>query len=117
MHHHAKVGMYKSSADNEYVNYVYPQEHGNHYGAKMLSINNSLKFCSNNTFEFNVSHYNAKNLENATHTNELIKDNTTYVRIDYKVSGIGSHSCGPELLEKYRFSEKEVNFEFSILKN
>ena len=50
----------------------------------------------------------------ANHQNELIKDDSTNIRIDYKNSGVGSNSCGPKLLEKYRLSEKEIHFEFCI---
>ena len=38
------------------------------------------------------------------------------VAVDYKVSGIGSGSCGPQLLEKYRMQDENVKFEFSIVK-
>ncbi|MEG2670549.1 MAG: hypothetical protein RR957_08785 [Oscillospiraceae bacterium] len=37
------------------------------------------------------------------------------LRVDYKVSGIGSNSCGPELLEKYRVDDKKIEFDFFIL--
>ena len=37
------------------------------------------------------------------------------VAIDYKNSGIGSNSCGPELLEQYRLDDKEISYEFSIV--
>ncbi len=36
------------------------------------------------------------------------------IRIDYKNSGIGSGSCGPQLIDKYKLSEKEIEFEFSV---
>ncbi len=114
LHHYARMGLYKSNADNEYVNYVKPQEHGNHYGAKMLDIENSLKFATDSRFEFNVSHYNAKTLEYAKHTDELVKDKATNVRIDYKVSGVGSGSCGPQLAEKYQLNEKNIKMNFWI---
>lgn len=116
LHHHARMGLYKSCADDEYVNYVKPQEHGNHYNAKMLDIDNSFKFKTNNSFEFNVSHYNAKTLEYAMHTDELVKDKATNVRIDYKVSGVGSGSCGPELNEKYQLKEEKIRMNFWIIK-
>ena len=46
---------------------------------------------------------------------ELEKEDATIIRIDYKDSGIGSNSCGPELMHKYRFEEKKVeNFTFYI---
>ena len=40
--------------------------------------------------------------------------NKTVINIDYKMSGVGSGSCGPKLLDKYQFNEKEFNFEFII---
>ena len=52
----------------------------------------------------------------AEHTDELVKDGKTHLRIDYKVSGIGSNSCGPELEKQYRLDEKEIRFSFSICK-
>ena len=49
------------------------------------------------------------------HIDELAENGAVNVRIDYKNSGIGSASCGPELIEKYRLNEKEiVNFKFYI---
>ena len=50
----------------------------------------------------------------AAHTDVLRKEDTI-IRVDYKDSGIGSASCGPELLEKYRLKEKRIeNFTFYI---
>ena len=115
MKYHTKIGWYESGADKEYVNYIMPQEHGNHIDTKILEFENKIKFTSEKGFEFNVSHYSADKLAMAMHTDELVKDDFTTIRIDYKNSGIGSASCGPELLEKYRLSEKKIeNFEFSI---
>ena len=36
------------------------------------------------------------------------------MRVDYKVSGIGSNSCGPALMEQYRMTEKQIAFGFVI---
>ena len=38
MHHASTINLYNSSADNEYVPYIYPQEHGNHTGVRMLRL-------------------------------------------------------------------------------
>ena len=48
------------------------------------------------------------------HIDELEDTGHITVRIDYKNSGIGSNSCGPMLLEKYRLSEKDIHFEFYV---
>ncbi len=115
MKYHAKIGFYESDADSEYVNYIVPQEHGNHIETKLLEMLNGLKFESDTGFEFNVSHYSAKGLMEAMHIDELKKEDATIIRIDYKDSGIGSNSCGPELMKKYRLAEKKIeNFIFYI---
>ncbi len=113
MHHAGRVSLYESSADKEYVNYVRPQEHGNHTASKQLKIGR-LKFLADTEFEFNVSRYSTAVLTKAEHTDELDADGNIHVRIDYKVSGIGSHSCGPELEKKYRLDEKRIVFAFSV---
>lgn len=114
MKHASMIDWYESDADREYVNYIMPQEHGNHIRTKVLEIKDGLTFEAADTMEINVSHYTSKMLMDARHQDELKKSQYTNIRIDYKNSGVGSHSCGPELLEKYRLSEKEISFEFYI---
>ena len=97
----------------EYVNYVRPQEHGNHTEVKMLSIG-KLKFLSETGFECNVSDYSTEAITKAEHTDELTADGYTHLRIDYRVSGIGSNSCGPVLGEQHRLFEKKIYFNFII---
>lgn len=113
MCHWAAVGMYNSTAEQEYVNYVFPQEHGNHNEVKMLRIG-KLEFTAEKDMEIQVSEYSAHDLYKAMHTDELKKDGKIHVRIDYKDSGVGSASCGPALPEKYRLSEKTIEFGFSM---
>jgi beta-galactosidase len=116
MHHGSKIGMYQSDADSEYVNYVKPQEHGNHYNTKYLKLGKYI-FESNQGFEFNVSSYSKEELETKKHNFELEKDEYTNVRIDYKVSGIGSGSCGPQLMDKYQMNDTKIKFSFSVKKS
>lgn len=113
MTHHGVIDFHKSNADGEYVKYVRPQEHGNHTDCKILEIDNSLKFYSNR-MEISVLHHSIEDIHMACHTDELKKSDGTHVRIDYKDSGIGSNSCGPELAEKYRLNEKTINFSFIL---
>ena len=112
MNHGALMGMYDSDVDKEYVEYVRPQDHGNHYNTKYLKIG---KLCfTGESFEFNASKYSTNALFNAWHTDELIEDDKTHLRIDYKVSGIGSASCGPDLNERYKLNDKQIEFKFQI---
>ena len=115
MNHCASIGAYESDVDSEYVNYVFPQEHGNHMNVKRLTLG-KLEFQSEEGFECNVSKYTIEELDQAKHTDELHPDGNVHVRIDCKVSGLGTASCGPKLPEKYRFAEKEVSYRFKIKK-
>ena len=112
MHHASKIDLYTSNADKEYVEYIVPQEHGNHTRVQMLKFENGLTFEAETEMEINVSHYTKEMLASARHTDELKKADATIIRIDYKNSGLGSNSCGPELLEKYRLSDKDIDFVF-----
>lgn len=113
LHHGSTVGMYESSAEGEYVPYVRPQEHGNHGDVRLLEIG-KLRFESESAFACNVSAYSTEAIDRAEHTDELVSDGKTHVRVDYKVSGIGSNSCGPALMEQYRLSEKQISFGYVI---
>ena len=110
--HAGSIGLHESSAGREYVPYVRPQEHGNHTAVKWLRIGD-LEFSAED-MEINVSRYSTAALTRAEHTDELVADGKTHLRIDYKVSGIGSNSCGPELEKKYRLAEKTICFRFRV---
>lgn len=110
----ARLGLYESSADKEYYPYAYPQECGNHTSVRMLTLSNGLTFTSNDTFEFSVLPFTADELTSAMHTDELAESGKVIVRIDYKVSGIGSNSCGPQLIEKYRLDDSKIHWAFFI---
>ena len=116
---HVKMGLYESTAKKEYVPYVKPQEHGNHQNVKQLAVSdekstNKLMFWTDNQMECQVLHYSKEELTEKKHHFEL-EEGDTYVRIDYKVSGIGSASCGPDLPPKYQVDEKKIQFSFFVM--
>ena len=114
MHHGSWMGMFESSAQKEYVPYIRPQEHGSHYNTKYMKLG-QYTFVSEQGFSANVSEYTSRELTEKAHDFELVKDAYTNVRIDYKVSGIGSGSCGPQIMDKYKMNDGKVEFAFSIL--
>ncbi len=114
MLHHSRMAWHESSAQKEYVEYVNPQEHGNHTCVKEILVDNAVKFICDKGMDINVSDYESLNLYRAKHTDEITKADGSILRIDYKVSGIGSNSCGPQLAEEYRLSEKHIEFEYTM---
>lgn len=113
-----RKGKYLMSVDDMYVPYIKPQENGARYGTDWAIISNALgmglKFQGEQEFSFNASHYSVEDLTSTSHAHLLKKQKRTFVNVDYKMSGVGSNSCGPELLEPYRLNEKQIDFHLQI---
>jgi len=114
----ALVGVYRGSVDEQFENYPFPQENGNKCDVRWASLTDhnglGLLFVGIPDFNISVSHYTTENLTLAKHTYDLVKSNETIVNIDYRQSGLGSASCGPDTLEEYRLMAEEVRFAFII---
>lgn len=114
-----KKGKYLTTVDNMFENYLVPQENGSRCGSEWVIVSSEqgmgIKFTSHSEFSFNAAHYTPEDLTEAGHPYELKKRKETIVNIDYKMSGVGSNSCGPELLQKYRLDEKEFEFKLKII--
>ena len=118
MCHHVRQDWFESNCDNEYVDYPMPQEHGLHINARVLNLENKVQFTAQKPFEFNVSKYSIEQLWEAMHTDEIGDSYATHVRIDYRNSGVGSSSCGPDLEPEHKLLEKDIEFtfDFSLVK-
>jgi len=119
MHRSSYKGEFQTTVDDMFVNYDYPQENGARHDVDYALVTDARGFgllfeAGENTFSLSASHYTAHDLETAMHPHELTKHDETFVHIDYKNCGIGSNSCGPQLLEKYRFNEREFSFSVSF---
>ncbi|RED55936.1 beta-galactosidase [Cohnella phaseoli] len=113
-----KKGRYLQTVDEMFEPYIYPQENGARYDTEWAIVSNELgmglRFESGSPFSFGASHYSAEELTLATHAHLLRKSDQTIVHLDYRMSGVGSNSCGPQLAEKYRFDEREFAFDLLI---
>ena len=118
MHHSAYKGFFTTAVDDMFVNYPVPQENGARYSTDYAMVTDGrgvgilFEAMEGKPFSFNAMHYTSHDLDNAKHPHELTKLDETIVNIDYKNSGIGSASCGPELHGLYKISER--NFSFSV---
>ncbi len=114
----ARKALFKTTAEKNYEHPIKPQESGNHYGTEYVSVsdsvNNGFYFVSDNCFEFCARKYSVKQLEAVAHDCDLISENVTYLSLNYKMRGIGSNSCGPELFDKYKLTEKAFEFSFTL---
>lgn len=117
-HHSTRKSRFETNVNSMHENYLMPQENGSHYSTEWAVVSDQLGtgllFVGMEDFSFNCSHYTSYDLTCANHPHELVKKPETFVNIDYKMSGVGSNSCGPELLPKYRLSEKVIRFKLRI---
>lgn len=113
-----RVGLYQNNVDELSTPYVYPQENGNRTDVRWLSFTDlrgmGIFVSSSQLFNFTAHRYSTEDLEKARHQNELIKRDEITVNLDYKHQGIGSASCGPVGLDKYRLDAENFRFSFRL---
>ena len=116
------VGVYSSTVTDHFEHYVRPQENMAHvethwmkvytevgHGLKVLPANDTA------TISFNCCHFTPVQITKTRHDYELVPKKETVVNIDYRTSGIGSNSCGPQLSDDYRIKSGDHRFAFRIL--
>lgn len=118
MHRLCWKGRFESTVDALFTDYIVPQENGSHNGTEWVAVRNlygiGLAASSDRAFSFNASHHTPRDLYETRHDHELRPRKETFLLLDYAMSGIGSNSCGPELLPAYRFSEKSFRFRIRL---
>ena len=115
-------GYFKGTAASMQEDYIRPQESGSHYDCDFVTVKGkglrltaaSADADPDTTFSFNASVYTQEELEGKRHNYELEPCGSTVLCIDHRMAGIGSHSCGPELLPKYRVAADTFRFSFML---
>ena len=118
--HRASVhGTFSADIDKLYVDYIRPQENGSHCDCDYVSLKNDgedkkITITSDKPFSFNAQKYTEEELTGKKHNYELVPSESNVLCIDYAMRGIGSNSCGPELMDKYSNEEENFIFRFAI---
>lgn len=116
-HQASYIGNFESYVKDMYEDYIRPQENSSHYGCTHMEVRGSgigLRFTNDSTFSFSASEYTQEELSEKKHNFELQKCEDNVICVDYKMAGVGSHSCGPQLLEKYRLEIPKFSANFTI---
>ena len=117
-HQATSHGLYQANVDDLHEDYIRPQENGSHYDCEYVELNNSrygIVVSAENAFSFNASYYTQEELEEKTHNYELIESDSVVFCVDYALNGIGSNSCGPVVLDQYRFDDVLFRFQFTLI--
>lgn len=113
----ARLGDFRTTVTENYVPYIRPQENGAHDGCRFAAVSDiggqGLYFTAD-TFSLTATHFSPEQLTEKAHHYELVPERETTVIIDYRQAGIGSNSCGPDLLPEYRLNRENISFTFRI---
>ncbi|MCR5159131.1 MAG: DUF4981 domain-containing protein [Prevotella sp.] len=121
------IGVYGNKVQNEYFEYVRPQESGNHTDVRWFRVldgnGQGLEFYSNVPMEASAMPYLMSQLDDGMskdkawghHSGDLIPDGRTQVFIQQRQFGLGCvNSWGAWPREEYRLPCKEYDFTFAI---
>lgn len=108
------LGLYGGSVDEQFVNYIFPQENGNKYDVRWLSLTDGaghgLTISGKQAMEANVRHFTTMELAEALHPYDLSPIDNSVLHVNYKMGPLGNESCGPRALEKYVLYPEHWNF-------
>lgn len=116
-HRASYIGNFSALVSEMHEDYTRPQENSSHYGCEYMTLtdgNMKVRFEAGEDFSFNASEYTEEELAAKRHNFELEKCADNVICIDYRMAGVGSNSCGPELNEKYRVPIPKLEADFKI---
>lgn len=112
----AKMGIYQTSVDEDYVPYIIPQDYGNRCDVRWFKLSNKegsgLHVISDELFNISAQKYTTENLDRAHYTFLLKEEESVTLNLDHQVSGVGG--TANSVLNPYRVAPGEFDFTFTI---
>lgn len=108
-----RLGIHTTSPAADFHNYIVPQSAGNHTDVRSISFNDGLlDVTSDRPFQFSATPYADSDIQAARHIKDLVDDGLVTVHLDAEQTGVGTATCGPDVLWKYRLHARPYNFVF-----
>ena len=113
-----RVDVYESAVDDLWFPYVVPQENGNRSDLRWVALTRQdgggIKVAGAPTFDCSASYYEQDNVTDAKHPTDLVRLNSIMLNLDHKQRGIGSASCGPDVLPQYELPAEPFAFSVTL---
>lgn len=113
----SRHGTYQASVDDLQVDYIKPQESGSRGDCDWMAISNgrlTLHASAGQPFSFNASRHDQEALTSVAHYTDLVAGAQTVLCLDHAIAGVGSNSCGPELLPQYRVDDEVYSVDLTL---
>jgi len=65
-------------------------------------------------FDFTATKHSAQTIEHAAHPCDLVEDESTLLRLNAAVAGLGTGACGPGIREDHMVRPSEASFGFVL---
>ncbi len=114
------IGVYESTVQDFFVDYIKPQETGNRTDTRWVSLTNSdgigVMIQAQEAIEFNALEYTPEQLSNYLHSYMLPESDLITLRVNQKQMGLGGdNSWGAMPLEAYQIpASKEYTYTYNM---
>jgi beta-galactosidase len=107
------IGVHHTTPEKDFHYYIVPQATGNHTDTRWVAFNdNTVTVTSDAIFDFSATPYADANIDAAKHINELVDDGMITIHLDAAHTGVGTATCGPDILPKYLLKVEPYQFSF-----
>jgi beta-galactosidase len=122
----AIVGRHESAVDELEYHYDFPQENGHRADLRTLELSGEATHLQLRTFTvavsartprrpgFTLSRHTSHEIEAAAHPHELPASGSHYLYLDAAQHGLGSRSCGPDVLPEHRLWPRRATILFGL---
>lgn len=100
------VASHQLNVEDFFVPYIVPQDHGQRTGVRRLDMlkpnQGGVRIQALEPMGFSIQQYSLPELWRCMHADHLKKDSVNHLYLDGAVRGVGTATCGPDTLERYR---------------
>jgi len=112
-----RIGRYTVRPVDDFYVYNKPSAAGNHTQVRWLELDGaSLRISSVAQFQFSAYPYTDGQVQSALHTADLTPGQFVTVHLDAAQTGVGTATCGPDVLPKYYVPVLPTEFSFYFSK-
>ena len=113
----AMFGVWEGSPDE--VPYLVPQEFGLRTDCRWIEFidprrDEVIRIDADSALHFSATHHTASDLFSGTTATELTARRELVVHLDHTHRGLGTASCGPDVLPQYRIAAGTYRFGYSV---
>ncbi len=114
----AYESVFTDTVDGMFVPYIMPQANGNRtrvlYAAFRDAAGRGILIAAPRRMEFSICRYAGEDITAARHLSDLRPDGALHLCCDAVQRGVGTASCGPDTLEKYRIAAGRYHLELIL---